>query len=222
MKNLEVRESGSRSFPMEEGWVAASWIGSALYCEHGLYLGKVGEVEVEATEAMKKGTEKHEMHHGGFQSRAEETELTLAEASAEAVAVGEVAQFSEVSIHHGEHRVYGRADRVKVFPDRVEALDFKNVGGGRVYLGNRFQALSYALMLEDALGLDLPAHAVILDRGSGDEAWREPLERQRNDLLNCIDRVRAVLLGERRPEPTGNENKCRPCNLLDECRVSAL
>lgn len=105
--------------------------------------------------------------------------------------------------------MYGRADRVKVFPDRIEALDFKNVKDGRVYLGNQFQALSYASMLEDALGLDLPTHGVILDWTSGEEAWRERLKKKRDDLLSCIDRIRAVLLGEKRPEPTGNENKCR-------------
>lgn len=221
VKNLDIREVDDE-FPRGEGWVAASWIGSALYCEHGLYLEKVEDIEAEVTEAMRTGTAEHERRHGEFQSRAEETDLSLREASEEAVEEEEVVQFSEVPLRHDGHRVYGKADRVKVFPGRMEALDFKNVAGGKVYASQRFQALSYALMLEDTLGLDLSTYAVVLDRETGEEAWREPLDPRRRDVLDCIDRVRGVLLGDRRPEPTTNGNKCRKCTLLDSCGVSAL
>lgn len=217
MENVVPRDEDLGPFPMDEGWVAASWINSALYCELGLYLEKVGEVEAVETEAMQRGTERHEQRDREFRAEAETVEKSMAEASADAVEAERRVMFSEESMASEEHRVYGVVDRLAVTPSRVVATDLKPKKD-RVYRSQRYQALTYGVMAEEHLGLDLPVFGAVGNRDEpGEVLWQGPLEEHREDLLETVERIRGVLLGEREPVPTGNGNKCRACSLVEEC-----
>lgn len=217
MDNVVPRDEELGPFPLGEGWVAASWINSALYCELGLYLEKVGGAEVVETEAMRRGTERHEERDREFREEAEAVEKSMAEASRDAVAAERKVMFSEESMASTEHRVYGVVDRLVVTPERVVAVDLKPKKD-RVYRSQKFQALAYGVMAEEHLGLELPVFGAVGNRDEpGEVLWRGALEEHRGNLLETVDRIRGVLLEEREPVPTRNENKCRACSVVDEC-----
>lgn len=217
MKNVVPERDDLGPFPLDEGWVAASWINSALFCELGLYLDKVGEVEVVETEAMKRGTKRHEQRDREFRADAEAVEKTMAEASADAVEAEKTVLFSEEGMASPSQRVYGVVDRLTVTPERVVATDLKPKKP-RVYLSQKYQALTYGLMAEEYLGLDLPVYGAVGNRDDpGEVMWTGALDEFRDDLLETVERIRGVLLGEREPVPTRNENKCRSCSLVEEC-----
>jgi CRISPR-associated exonuclease Cas4 len=94
-------------------------------------------------------------------------------------------------------------------------VDFKN-SEGPLRAGQRVQLAAYALLVEETLGLRVPAgYIYFVPR---DEVREVPLgEPERDDVRARLRAIRALVAAERLPPPTKARTRCAACEYRNYC-----
>lgn len=134
--------------------------------------------------------------------------------------------FQEYGLGEGE-RVFGlrlRSPRlglsgqldllVKTAP-AAYPVDFKD-SDGPLRPGHRVQLAAYALLVEDVLGLRVPAgYIYFVPRAEAEEVSLGEVER--DDVRRRVDAIRAMVAAEALPAPTKVRARCAACEYRNYC-----
>ena len=200
--------------------IGASWFSQASFCEQKLYLSKVRKIPLVKTEAMSEGALIHEEKYDDFARHAEPATWE------EFFGSKEMATSREVELSHAGNDVLllGRIDELSCDKDGIYVIDDKP--NDYAYIGVRKQVWAYCHLVESNF-LELieqakkPLYAVLKNRDSGETVWKEKYAgAHKEQFLLAMLRLKDVLSGKRKPEPTKNPNKCKACQYNKVCEFS--
>ncbi len=209
-KNYDSRHKNLR-------YISPSWLNSFLYCPYQIYLEKVLKIKPGETEAMISGKNAHlalEINH----REAVEEYLTIPDALQMAKRNNVGYLFREVRLRalFDRYVVGGRIDELLILPDRVDIIDDKP--GHRAYDGGIIQVYAYAHAFVSRYSPQVPVHAVIRSRDSGEEIYRGEFgARERERVEEIIKELLDVIYSRREPTVRINERKCASCRFRDVC-----
>lgn len=200
--------------------IGASWFSQASFCEQKLYLSKVKKIPLVKTGEMSKGILVHEEKYDDFAMHAEPTTWE------EFFNSKELATSREVELSHTGNDVLllGRIDELSCDKDGIYVIDDKP--NDYAYIGVRKQVWAYCHLVESNFReliekVQKPLYAVLKNRDSGEVVWKEKYAgAHKEQFLLAMLRLKDVLAGKRKPEPTKNPNKCAACQYNKVCEFS--
>lgn len=199
--------------------IGASWFQEASFCEQKLYLSKVKKLPLIGTEAMLKGAEIHEGKYENFVKTA--VPMTWGEFFKSE----QLVSAREVELQHVNSNVVllGRIDELSCDRDGIYINEDKP--SDYAYIGMRKQVWAYCHLLENNFKdlIAKPIYAVLKNRDNGEVVWKEKFSgAHKEQFLLAMLRLRDVLSGKRKPEPTKNPNKCAVCQFNKVCEFSLV
>ena len=199
--------------------IGASWFQEASFCEQKLYLSRVKKLPLIETKAMVKGALIHEGKYEDFLKSAIPTSWE------EFFRSDELVTSREVELQHTSNNVVllGRIDELSCDKDGVYITDDKP--SNYAYIGIRKQIWAYCNLLENNFKelIQKPIYAVLKNRDDGSVIWKEKYTgAHKEQFLLAMLRLREVLSGNRKPEPTKNPNKCAVCQYNNVCEFSLV
>jgi CRISPR-associated exonuclease Cas4 len=196
---------GFNNFPI-------SWLNKQGYCEYGIYLENVKGVEVRPSTAMIKGTRVHSKLEMDFREEAEPATLyEMLETSKTAEILSR--ELPVMSVHYG---IRGFIDEIWMTPDEFIIIDDKP--GNRAFNSSINQVYGYCLAFQDTVKEKRNIVASIRERGTENIFWSAYFdETAQKDIINLVNRVHKLLLGEEEYIPTKNPKKCRSCRFNRMC-----
>ena len=197
--------------------IGASWFQEASFCEQKLYLGKVRKLPLVETKEMAEGSLIHEGKYEDFVKTAEPMTWE------EFFKSEELATTREVELSHVNNNVVllGRIDELTCDKEGIYITDDKP--SDYAYIGVRKQIWAYCHLLENSFKdlIKKPLYAVLKNRDTGVVVWKEKYTgAHKEQFLLAMLRLRDVLSGKRKPEPTKNPNKCMVCQYNKVCEFS--
>jgi CRISPR/Cas system-associated exonuclease Cas4 (RecB family) len=189
-----------------------SWLNKQGYCEYGIYLENVRGVEVKPNAAMIKGTMVHSKLEMDFREEAEPATLDeMLETSKTAEILSR--ELPVMSVRYG---IRGFIDEVWMTPDEFIIIDDKP--GNRAFTSSINQVYGYCLAFLDTVNEKRNMVASLRERGTDNIFWSAYFDgKAQEDIINLVNRVHKLLLGEEEYIPTKNPKKCRRCRLNRMC-----
>ena len=202
--------------------IGASWFHESSFCEQKLYLSKVKKLPLVKTEAMAEGELLHEEKYEDFAKSAEPTTWE------DFFKSDELVTSREVELSHAGNGVLllGRIDELSCDKDGIYVIDDKP--GDYAYMGIKKQIWAYCHLVENNFRkliekVQKPVYAVLKNRDSGEIVWKEKYAgADKEQFLLAMLRLKEVLSGKRKPEPTKNPNKCAACQYNKVCGFSLV
>ena len=120
-----------------------------------------------------------------------------------------------VWLHSATLQLAGKLDLLIVTGDAAYPVDFKDTEGGVRY-NHRIQLAAYAMIVEESLGVPVPAGFIYL-------VPRRQLVRvglggeERTALTRALGEMRRVIQHEEMPEPTPVRARCTACEFRNYC-----
>lgn len=112
-------------------------------------------------------------------------------------------------------RLSGKLDLLIRTTSAAYPVDFKDTEGP-LRANLRVQLATYALLVEDALGVKVPAAFVyFMPRRAVEEVAID--NRLRERAVDLVGRLRAMVTAERMPEPTEVRARCTDCEYRNYC-----
>ncbi len=209
---------------MKEKWrklkyVSPSWLNSFVYCPYQIYLERVKGIKVAETQSMREGTKAHHSLEVAHKEMVEEI-ITVEYAMEESRKrrVGYLFREIPIRAYFDDYQIGGRIDELLVLPYRIEIIDDKP--GHRAYDGGIIQVYAYAHAFVRRYSPQVPVHAVIRSRDSGEVIYRGEFgARERERVEERIKELLDVIYSRREPTVRINERKCASCRFRDVCPV---
>jgi CRISPR-associated exonuclease Cas4 len=189
-----------------------SWLNKQGFCEYGIYLENVKGVEVKPTKSMLQGTKVHATLEANFK---EEAEPTTFDDMLETSKTGEILsrELPVISKHYG---IRGFIDEVWMTPDEFIIIDDKP--GTVAYSSSINQVYGYCLAFKEMVPEKRRMVASLRERGTENIYWASYFDKKaENDIINLINRMHKLLVGEIEFKATDNPNKCRGCRFNTLC-----
>lgn len=199
--------------------IGASWFHQASFCEQKLYLNKVKKLPLTETGAMAEGTQAHEEKYEDFVKAAEPITWEDFFKSEQLVTSREV----ELQNAGNNVVLLGVIDELSCDKDGIYVTDDKPTD--YAYIGMKKQIWAYCHLLENSFRalIKKPVYAVLKNRDTGEIIWKEQFTGiHKEQFLLAMMRLRDVIAGKRRPEPTKNPNKCASCQYNKVCEFSLV
>ena len=199
-----------------KSWIAISEFHQQSYCEVQLKYKWQG-IRME-TGAMRRGTAIHEQKFNDFLERTKELEQVGIQ-NAIRLAIEKEQSFSgrEVLIDSPTFRLFGVIDQIEIGPGGIIISDDKPCLD-YTYLSDKAQVIAYALAFKDKYKPPLDIFMRIKNRDSGDIVWEDVLTQDWVDfLMEKVNRLHELAMGEREFEPTKNPKKCLACTYRNMC-----
>jgi CRISPR-associated exonuclease Cas4 len=193
---------------MENNSIYASMFINHGYCEYKFYLQYVLKVKAPVTTAMKIGTDIHQQKEEKF------LETAVPVSWRDFLVSKEYSVTKEVSLRtkFENNIILGKVDEIGIDKDGIYIIDDKP--RAKLYEGVKMQIFAYCYLFKRNFSdkTAKPIYAVLRDRVSNREVWKEQFNlNNENLLINSINRIKKVLAQEIEPIPTDNKNKCAPC-----------
>jgi len=199
--------------------IGCSWLNEQSFCEYKLYLKHCKGVQVEETKEMLAGTKDHET---ALSDHLKKADVKMNKEDALKSDLDLIAREFNVECTFEDVHLMGRIDEVHTSKECIIITDDK--GSCFVGYGPRKQVGAYCLAMESMLEkLDVKKRVVgrLRHRETKEVFWENPFdENLKDEVLESIFRLRDVLTGKRRPEPTRNPKKCLKCNMPCDKRVA--
>ena len=211
------RQSKNRELNITEfssdALIPVHWLHTHAYCEYQLYLEKAIGIEAPPTQEMLAGSSQHSLLDAEHEKKAE-IELTVNEAAQKAQ-IEAVTMISRDIFVRG-NSLYGRIDEVLFEPIRIIIVDDKP--SLQPYFTNKLQVWGYCQAFKETYNPEVPLFAALRQEHSGDIIWLEEFLADHDVLVKItVDRIRAILTGTEKPQPSGNHRKCMPCRFRESC-----
>jgi CRISPR/Cas system-associated exonuclease Cas4 (RecB family) len=196
---------GCNNFPI-------SWLNKQGYCEYGIYLENVKGVEVKPNAAMIEGTMVHSKLEMDFRKEAEPATMDeMLETSKTADILSR-----ELPVLSARYGIRGFIDEVWMTPDEFIIIDDKP--GKRAFNSSINQVYGYCLAFLDSVKEKRNIVASLRERGTENIFWSAYFDDEaRRGIINIVNRVHKLLLGEEEYIPTKNPKKCRSCRFKRMC-----
>ena len=195
--------------------IPVSWLHTHAYCEYQLYLEKALGIKAPPTPEMLSGTHQHNFLDTEHEKKAEIT-LTIPEAVQKAQIEAVVMVSRDISVRGIS--LYGRIDEVAFEPNRIVIIDDKP--SAQPYFSNRLQVWGYCQAFRETFSPNVPLFGALRQEDSGNIIWFEPFLDEYSSLVETtVSRIQAVLSGIEKPQPSGNNKKCKPCRFKGTCPV---
>jgi CRISPR/Cas system-associated exonuclease Cas4 (RecB family) len=189
-----------------------SWLNKQGFCEYGIYLENVKGVEVKPTKSMLYGTKVHATLEANFK---EEAEPATFDEMLETSKTGEILsrELPVISKHYG---IRGFIDEVWMTPDEFIIIDDKP--GTVAYSSSINQVYGYCLAFKEMVPEKRRMVASLRERGTENIYWASYFDKKaEKDIINLINRMHKLLIGEIEFKATDNPNKCRGCRFNTLC-----
>jgi len=196
---------GRNNFPI-------SWLNKQGYCEYGIYLENVKGVEVKPNAAMIKGTMVHSKLEMDFRKEAEPATMDeMLETSKTSDIFSR--ELPVLSVRYG---IRGFIDEVWMTSDEFIIIDDKP--GNRAFNSSINQVYGYCLAFLDVVKDKRNIVASLRERSTENIFWSAYFnENAQNDIINIINRIHKLILGEEEYKSTKNPKKCRSCRFNKMC-----
>ncbi|PTD94879.1 hypothetical protein C9439_00110 [archaeon SCG-AAA382B04] len=192
--------------------IPVSWLKKYGYCKRQLYLEKTKNISPKTTSKMKKGTKKHKNLEKKHQQKAN-IKLSLEEAFAKAREENKAYTFREIYLKN--HELKGKADEIRIYPDKIEVIDDKP--RGKDYYSNKLQVWGYCYLLKNKYGPKKPVFAAIRHRDKKEINWITKYRKKHTEeVKKSLRSIQNILSGKEAGKPS-NRNKCRNCRFKEYC-----
>lgn len=189
-----------------------SWLNKQGFCEYGIYLENVKGIEVKPTKSMLKGTKVHATLEENFKKEAEPATF---DEMMETSKTSEILS-RELPVISKQHGIRGFVDEVWMTPDEFIIIDDKP--GTTAYSSSINQVFGYCLAFKEMVPEKRRIVASLRQRGTENIYWASYFdEKAEKDIINLIERIHRLLVGELEFESTNNPNKCRGCRFNTIC-----
>lgn len=189
-----------------------SWLNKQGFCEYGIYLENVKGIHVKPTKSMVKGTEVHATLEENFKKDAEPATF---DEMLETSKTSEILS-RELPVISKQHGIRGFIDEVWMTPDEFIIIDDKP--GTIAYSSSINQVFGYCLAFKEMIPEERRIVASLRERGTENIYWASYFdEKAEKDIINLIERMQRLLVGELEFEATNNPNKCRGCRFNAIC-----
>jgi CRISPR-associated protein Cas4 len=196
---------GCNNFPI-------SWLNKQGYCEYGIYLENVKGVEVKPNAAMIKGTMVHSKLEMDFREEAEPATIDEMLETSKTVEI----LSREIPVMSVRYGIRGFIDEVWMTPEEFIIIDDKP--GNRAFNSSINQVYGYCLAFMDSVKDKRNIVASLRERGTENIFWSAYFdEKAQKDIINIINRVHKLLLGEEDYISTKNPKKCGSCRFNRMC-----
>lgn len=166
---------------------------------------------------MIKGSYQHSQIESKF---IEETKLLETVSVEEALSLakqGISSKARELTVISKTFRLRGIIDQIEINPDGIIILDDKP--SDTAHFGSKVQLFMYAIAFKDHYKPDLDIMVRIRHRDKGHTVWEDMLtEDIQVEMLERLQRMTELALGQREFEPTKNEKKCNACTYKNLCK----
>ncbi len=206
---------------MDKNYISASWFTTLDYCEYKFFMDQVLGIKAPRTYDMVKGTEIHEAKEQEFKKEAEPIVWEDFLKSKEYVITKEV----NLKVKYENITLLGRVDEIGSDANGIYIIDDKPKA--KPYDGVKNQLFFYCYVFKRSFSdkTAKPIYAVLRDRDSDEEVWREQFNLNNEFMLvNKINRVKKIMSREIEPISTDNPNKCRACIMHQRglCKFSLI
>lgn len=189
-----------------------SWLNKQGFCEYGIYLENVEGIDVKPTKNMLKGTEVHKTLEMNFKKEAEPATF---DEMLETSKTSEILS-RELPVISKQHGIRGFIDEVWMTPDEFIIIDDKP--GTVAYSSSINQVFGYCLAFKEMITEDRGIVASLRQRGTENIYWASYFdEKAEKDIIQLIERMHKLLIGELEFKATNNPNKCRGCRFNTFC-----
>ncbi len=189
-----------------------SWLNKQGFCEYGIYLENVKGVDVKPTKSMLQGTKVHETLEANFKEGAEPATF---DEMLETSKTGEILS-RELPVISKNYGIRGFIDEVWMTPDEFIIIDDKP--GTVAYSSSINQVYGYCLAFKEMVTEKRRMVASLRERGTENIYWASYFDKKaEKDIINLINRMHKLLVGEIEFKATDNPNKCRGCRFNTLC-----
>jgi CRISPR-associated exonuclease Cas4 len=189
-----------------------SWLNKQGFCEYGIYLENIKGIEVKPTKSMLRGTKEHATLEANFKIGAEPATF---DEMLETSKTGEILS-RELPVISKGHGIRGFIDEVWMTPDEFIIIDDKP--GTVAYSSSINQVYGYCLAFKEMIPEKRKIVASLRERGTENIYWASYFdEKAEKDIINLINRMHKLLVGETEFKATDNPNKCRGCRFNTLC-----
>ncbi|MDD5417017.1 MAG: PD-(D/E)XK nuclease family protein [Candidatus Aenigmarchaeota archaeon] len=198
-------------------WFSISEFNIQAYCEVQLKYRWSGIVRV--TPSMVLGTKAHKQIENKFVEDTKDLEEVSIEQALELAKQGISTVARELPITSPTFRLNGIIDQIEITPNGIIILDDKP--SEYAHYGSQVQLYLYAIAFKDRYRPDLDIQVRIRHRDSGDTVWEDMLtEEIHNEIMERLQRMVELALGQREFEPTQNPKKCEKCTYREMCKTN--
>ncbi|MDI6643430.1 MAG: Dna2/Cas4 domain-containing protein [Methanobacteriaceae archaeon] len=189
-----------------------SWLNKQGYCEYSLFLENFKKIDIAPTKEMIKGQQEHASLESKFKEDAEPaTFKDMMEISKETEIFSR--EFYVLSVKYG---IRGLIDEIWMTPDEFIIIDDKPAT--IPYYSNINQVYGYCLAFKDMINDDRTIKAALRERGTDNIYWIDQFDnRAEKFIIDLIDHMHKLIIGEEPFKPTRNSNKCRKCRFINFC-----
>ncbi|GAB4311582.1 MAG: hypothetical protein Kow0019_10070 [Methanobacteriaceae archaeon] len=193
-----------------------SWLNKQGYCEYSIFLENFKKIDVAPTREMTKGIHEHAVLESKFKEEAEPaTFKEMMEISKETEIFSR--EFYVLSVKYG---IRGLIDEIWMTPDEFIVIDDKP--GTIPYYSNINQVYGYCLAFKDMINDDRIIKAALRERGTDNIYWIDNFDNgSERAIINLIDHMHKLIIGETPFKPTRNPNKCRKCRFINFCDIKS-
>ena len=209
IKGIEIIE-GKNNFPI-------SWLNQQGYCEYQIYLQYMKDIETVQTSEMKKGTRIHNELEEKFRKNA--TQATFNE-------VVEISKSNptisrECFVLSPEYGIRGFIDEIQMNPSEIIIIDDKP--GTKAFPSTINQARAYCLAFKNMTKDKRTIKCGLRQRGTDNLFWIEEFDNNaEKEIKFTINRMHALLKGQKPFIATKNPNKCKSCRYKSYCEECKL
>ncbi|WP_455645958.1 CRISPR-associated protein Cas4 [Methanosphaera sp.] len=189
-----------------------SWLNTQNFCEYSIYLENFQHIEVEATEAMLKGTEVHNKLEKEFKKDA--VKMSMDEILMESETHEVVSR--EFFVINEEFGIRGYIDEIQFNKGTIIIIDDKP--GTKAYRSMINQVFAYCLSFKYSVDKDMKIFGALRNRDTGEVFWQEEFTHdEEENIKEVIQHVQNLIKGVDDFIPTKNPNKCRSCRFNTNC-----
>lgn len=207
-----IQIEGRNLFPI-------SWLHKQEYCEYQIFLEHMKGVKAEPTQAMVEGQIEHEQLEKAFIKKAVTSTLNeiLEKSKKEKISSRE---FKVISLNYG---LIGFIDEIIFTPSKYIIIDDKP--RPKDFLSDIHQVYGYCLAFEDMIIKEdrREIEAALRVRRTDKIFWNNGFKtKEKIEIIQVINRIHKLLLGQDEFTSNLNPNKCRGCRFKMDCDRVAL